>query len=32
MYPGTGHQDSWTKTYDGSAGHDVFGWLLSKSK
>ena len=27
IYPGVGH-DSWTRTYDGSAGHDVFGWLL----
>jgi predicted esterase len=27
IYPGVGH-DSWTQTYDGSAGHDVFGWLL----
>ncbi len=30
VYPGTGHQDSWTKTYDGSAGHDIYSWLLSK--
>ena len=28
IYPGVGH-DSWTRTYDGSAGHDVFGWMLS---
>jgi predicted peptidase len=28
IYPGVGH-DSWTRTFDGSAGHDVFGWFLS---
>lgn len=28
IYPGVGH-DSWTRTYDGSAGHDIFSWLLS---
>lgn len=27
LYPGVGH-DSWTRTYDGSAGHDVFAWML----
>lgn len=27
IYPGVGH-DSWTRTYDGSAGHDIFTWLL----
>jgi predicted peptidase len=27
IYPGVGH-DSWTRTYDGSAGHDIFAWLL----
>ena len=27
IYPGVGH-DSWTRTYDGSAGHDVYTWLL----
>ncbi len=27
LYPGVGH-DSWTRTYDGTAGHDVFGWML----
>ncbi len=27
IYPGVGH-DSWTRTYDGSAGHDIYGWLL----
>ena len=28
IYPGVGH-DSWDRTYDLSAGHDVFAWLLS---
>lgn len=27
IYPGVGH-DSWTRTYDLEAGHDVYGWLL----
>jgi predicted esterase len=27
VYPGVGH-DSWTRTYDGSAGHDIYGWML----
>lgn len=27
IYPGVGH-DSWTRTYDGSAGHDIYAWLL----
>jgi pimeloyl-ACP methyl ester carboxylesterase len=27
IYPGVGH-DSWTRTYDGSAGHDIYTWLL----
>lgn len=27
IYPGVGH-DSWSRTYDGSAGHDVFSWML----
>ncbi len=27
IYPGVGH-NSWSRTYDGSAGHDVFGWML----
>jgi poly(3-hydroxybutyrate) depolymerase len=31
-YPGIGHQDSWTRTYDLSAGHDIYSWLLSKSR
>lgn len=31
VYPGVGH-DSWTRTYDGSAGHDVYAWLLQQAK
>ncbi len=27
VYPGVGH-DAWTRTYDLSAGHDVYQWLL----
>lgn len=27
IYQGVGH-DSWTRTYDGTAGHDVFAWML----
>ena len=27
IYPGVGH-DSWTRTYDGSAGHDIYTWML----
>lgn len=27
IYPGVGH-DSWTRTYDLSAGNDVYSWLL----
>ena len=27
IYPGVKH-DSWTKTYDLSAGHDIYAWLL----
>lgn len=28
-YPGVQH-DSWTITYDLSAGHDIYGWLLTQ--
>ncbi len=28
VYPGVQH-DAWTRTYDLSAGNDVYGWLLS---
>ena len=31
IYPGVAH-DSWTRTYDLSAGNDVYGWLLSHRK
>lgn len=31
IYPGVGH-DSWTRTYDGSAGHDVYAWLLEHTR
>jgi len=31
VYPGVGH-DSWTRTYDLSAGHDIYTWLLSFSQ
>lgn len=31
IYPGVGH-DSWTRTYDGSAGHDIYEWLLQYQK
>ncbi|MFT3710621.1 MAG: hypothetical protein QM817_23600 [Archangium sp.] len=30
-YPGVGH-DSWSRTYDLSAGHDIYTWLLQQSK
>jgi predicted esterase len=31
VYPGVGH-DSWTRTYDLSAGHDPYTWLLGFSR
>ncbi|HWA17125.1 MAG TPA: dienelactone hydrolase family protein, partial [Gemmatimonadales bacterium] len=31
IYPGVGH-DSWTRTYDGAAGHDIYDWLLQYHK
>ncbi len=30
-YPGVPH-DSWTQTYDLSAGHDIYGWLLQQTR
>jgi len=30
LYPGVGH-DSWTRTYSGSAGHDIYSWMLQYS-
>ncbi|MCX7554851.1 hypothetical protein OS175_13305 [Marinicella sp. S1101] len=29
IYPGVGH-DSWTRTYNLSAGHDIYSWFLTK--
>ncbi|GHG61915.1 hypothetical protein GCM10012319_00190 [Comamonas sp. KCTC 72670] len=31
LYPGVGH-DSWSRTYSGSAGHDIHAWMLSHSR
>lgn len=31
VYPGVGHE-SWERTYDKSAGHDIFAWLLTHKK
>lgn len=31
LYPGVGH-NSWQRTYDGSAGHDIYAWMLSMSR
>jgi hypothetical protein len=31
IYPGVGH-DSWTQTYDLSAGHDIYTWMLGQSR
>jgi len=31
IYPGVGH-DSWTRTYDLSAGHDIYAWLLTQRR
>ncbi len=31
IYPGVGH-DSWTMTYDLSAGHDIYAWLLEHTR
>lgn len=30
LYQGVGH-DSWSRTYNGSAGHDIYTWMLSHS-
>jgi len=32
IYPGVGHYDTWGPTYDLSAGHDIYAWMLSQSK
>jgi hypothetical protein len=31
IYPGAGH-NCWTETYDLSAGHDIYAWLLTQSR
>jgi predicted esterase len=31
IYPGVGH-DSWSRTYDGSGGHDIYAWLLAHTR
>lgn len=31
VYPVEGH-DAWTRTYDGSAGHDIYEWMLTHMK
>jgi hypothetical protein len=31
IYPGVGH-DSWDQTYDLTAGHDIYTWMLGQSK
>jgi predicted peptidase len=31
-YPGVGHVDSWPRTYDLSAGHDIYAWMLTKTR
>jgi poly(3-hydroxybutyrate) depolymerase len=31
-YPGVGHVDSWPRTYDLSAGHDIYAWFLTKQR
>lgn len=31
IYPMVGH-DSWTMTYDLSAGHDIYAWFLARTK
>lgn len=31
-YPGVGHVESWPRTYDLSAGHDIYTWMLGKKR
>lgn len=31
LYPGVGHY-AWNQTYDGSAGHDVYSWMLQYTR
>lgn len=32
VYQGASHVDSWTRTYDLSAGNDIYAWLLTKTR
>jgi hypothetical protein len=32
IYPGVGHYDSWAPTYDLTAGHDIYAWMLGQSR
>jgi predicted peptidase len=32
VYPGAGHEASWTMTYDLRAGNDIYAWLLTQSR
>jgi len=32
VYQGVGHVDSWPRTYDLSAGNDIYSWLLGKTR
>lgn len=32
VYPGASHVQSWTMTYDLSAGNDIYTWLLGKTR
>src|SRR6266545_525242 len=32
VYPGVGHEGSWTMTYDLSAGNDIYTWMLAQHR
>jgi predicted esterase len=32
VYPGVEHGGTWTRTYDLSAGHDIYAWLLTQRR
>ena len=32
VYPGVEHGGAWTRTYDLSAGHDIYAWLLAQRR
>jgi predicted esterase len=32
VYPGVDHGPAWTRTYDLSAGHDIYSWLLAQRR